>query len=349
MSNIITSLTSFLVFSFLSLKSVLLLIFGAMIAVISGYVEYLALSSLFPEYDFILELVVAVEGTKVIFVIKKGIGKSSNQNFFVNLIHSSFVILSIYCATLICFNEMSNPRANEYLDKALAISLEEYEREINEINADGEKQLQILTQENEDRLDTLYKLKELEKLNVQNGTFIGERFIYLEKEIAKVSKENKEIRLSHNDALLEQKLAAKSNRKIRDSLIIEKSKDQRITGPEMLVSSLTIINGTDQFDVLQIQLNIFFISLLMVLIMEGVIFVTFFSVGEEYGKAHEEKKEQVAQNTFFENLQATLENIRKTRVKVRDSEAVLKLEKLFEKFAKACDSAVSKIKNVITN
>lgn len=347
MFNIVNSLTSFLVFLFLSLTNLFLLIFGVTIAVISGYVEYQVLISLFPESNFILEFVIAVEGAKVIFVIKKGIGKRSNQNFLVNLFHTVFVVLSIYCATLFCFNKMSNPRANEYKVEALANSLVEYEREISEINADGEKLLQILTQENEDRLDTLFKLKELEKLNVQNGTFIGERFNNLGKEIANVSNENREIRLSHNDALLTQKILVKDDKKIRDSLINEKSKDQRVTGPEMLVNSLTIINGTDQFDVFQIKLNILLISLLIVLIMEGVIYITFFSVGEEYGKAHVDMKEQIEQKSFFDNLKETLENIRNTKDKVRDSETVLKLEKLLQGLNKICDSAVSKIKNFI--
>jgi len=292
---------------------------GLTVAIFSGVIEYKVFSELMPKgfKGLVFFVVLAFEVFKCylgVLVVVDPITKESK----IERVRWLLILVSLACTMVFCFDGMYQPNKDSVRQNVIAQITQLQDKDVEKINMIFDKQRELINGDYDPRIKEQERLREEEKKNVVKGSFIGQRYNSIVKEIERLEKGKRNANADVENRR-QAKLAEVSNKfELKMNQADQKSEALLESGSKLIISTLKILNGNGNVSDGQYILMVVILSLLLTVVIESLIMAVFTLLARAYGKEFIQLKDQVEQ-----------ENLRKISEDGEGSDTVNK-EKGFE-------------------
>lgn len=291
---------------------------GITVAFLCGWFEYEVLKSLLPQKfePAIFYAVIAFESMKCLLVFLKYANPRDSRYSFTKT-RSALISISLVCTMIFCFHSLYKPNEKEIRVKKIEQQRVFYETEVAQINEAFDKETANITAHYKALIAEQIRLREKEKLNTfgPSKQFIGNRYRAYQAEIErledKLSTEIKDVQTRRKIALKEVSDAFHTNVKKAE----KEAQSTLSSGSPVLLSVIGIINFNREPKEEQYILLVGILSLLLTIILESVIMVSFsvlaFQHGQDFNLQQQRRNMNSTQKINQEILKEVLKNSQK--------------------------------------
>lgn len=247
---------------------------------------------------------IAMEVTKWAFVFLGGLDNNRSK-VGLKSVRVFLIAISVVCSILYCMHSLYNPRQEDVLAQKTAQVQELNAQEVARAITAFDRESDGIRSYYDEKLNTLFALREKEKLNVVGGTFLGPRYKSLQSEITRLEAELnaafQDVEGRRQDALSELSATLKQG--------LEEAKTQAYSftesGHPMLVKALRTLNIGRDFSDMQYVILVLFLALLITASIESIIYRGFTYLANEVNQTHT----QARQNIKAVNVQKMVTNL----------------------------------------